>query len=246
MVIVMTSKNKICISLNNIHRVVVKFGVGANGVFKGKNDKSPHFSYQKTDDIYDLISPLLAEENILCLPYVLEEKESIVPTATGQMIRTKVRVEYTFTHVEDGSSVKICAVGEETDTGGKSSSKAMTAAHKAALKQMFLIPKRGSDGTHQPPQPQSTNVRTVQPEKQQQQNIRTVHSEVEERHKSKVITAGQISWIESQVTVIGETVESVLSHFKINNLSELTADNYEKLRKRVVALREMEQSKPAQ
>ncbi|WP_151765817.1 ERF family protein [Acinetobacter colistiniresistens] len=241
----MTTKTKILVAINTIHRVVAEFGVQANGSFSGKWENSPKFSYQKTDDIYELISPLMASENILCLPNVVDEKESIVPTATGQMIRTKVKVEYTFMHAEDGSSVTVSALGEETDTGGKSSSKAMTAAHKAALKQMFLIPKRGAESQNQPPQQQPSNVRTVQTAKAPRQNIRTVHSEVGQTKKEKTVTPGQLSWLSREVAALGMGLDSLLSFYKIDDLSQLPFDKYDHIRKRIVTLKQ-EQLKPAQ
>ncbi|WP_417212017.1 ERF family protein [Acinetobacter venetianus] len=232
----MTTKNKIYQAINNIHRVIVKFGIASNGLFQGRFENSPIFSYQKIDDIYEFISPLMAEENIICLPFVVDAIESVTQTSTGRLIRTKVTVEYTFTHAEDGSSFKVRTIGEETDTGGKSSSKAMTSAHKAALKQIFLIPKHGSDT----PKPSNHAVQNQQfnqnkPARQEKNNIRTVNPE--EQQQPKLITSGQAKWINEQLAALGTDIPNILNHYQINDFAQLKRSDYEKLNKRILNMR---------
>lgn len=245
----MTTKSKIHESLNNIHRVVAELGISAKGKFEGKYANSPQFNYQKTDDIYEFISPLLANENIICLPFVIDAIETVEQTSNGRLIRTKVTVEYTFTHIEDGSFVKVRTIGEDTDTGGRSSAKAMTAAHKIVLKQMFLIPKKGNEQQSRNDsntQQSNNNVRSVKPVKAAQQNIRTVHSEVAQNDKNisetKALTKGQISWLTDQVSLVGMELSAMLNHYKITDLSQLSLSDYEPLRKRIIELRKQTNS----
>lgn len=238
----MTAKIKIHLAINTIHRVIAALGIEKRGKFQGKNANSPHFSYQKIDDIYEVISPLMADENIICIPYVVDQTEVVEQTNTGRLIRTKVTVEYTFTHAEDGSSVKVRTVGEELDTGAKSTIKAMTAAHKTALKQMFLIPQKGSDhNAIDNTQNDANNVNTHKVVATQPP-MRTVHSEVGK--STKLLSKGQVSWLSAQLALVGEDVHKILSHYNVDALSQLSLDAYEPLRKRVIELKN--ERKPAQ
>lgn len=233
----MTAKNKIHLAINTIHRVIAEIGIEKKGEFQGKYANSPHFNYQKIDDIYDLISPLMAKENIICIPYVIDQNEVVDQTSTGRLIRTKVTVEYTFTHVEDGSFIKVRTIGEELDTGAKSTIKAMTAAHKTALKQMFLIPNKGSDqnaNENAQKQSHSNNINSQKPVAPQPP-IKTVHSEVGK--STKLLSQGQASWLSEQLALVGADIGQILSHYNIDNLSQLPLNIYEPIRKRVIELK---------
>lgn len=56
-----------------------------------------------------------------------------------------LRVAFTLTSVEDGSSHTVEAYGEALDAGDKATTKAMSAAYKSAMVQTFCIPVCGSE-----------------------------------------------------------------------------------------------------
>ena len=56
------------------------------------------------------------------------------------LLHVALRVEFTLTSVDDGSSHKVEAYGEALDGGDKATAKAMSAAYKAAMVQTFCIP----------------------------------------------------------------------------------------------------------
>ena len=61
-------------------------------------------------------------------------------TANGKpMLNTTLRVTMRFTHAPSGSFIDVDARGEGSDSGDKSSNKALTGAYKYALRQTFCI-----------------------------------------------------------------------------------------------------------
>jgi ERF superfamily len=66
----------------------------------------------------------------------------------GILIYTTLTMAYTF-YAPDGSNVRAVVVGEAMDTGDKSSNKAMSAALKYALLQIFCVPTEIEDADAQ-------------------------------------------------------------------------------------------------
>lgn len=231
----MTSKSKILESINSIHRAIVATGISKNGSAVIKTQNSEYkFSYQKLDDIYNVISRLIASESIVCIPSVINEVETIEQSGQGRMIRSKITVEYTFTHLDDGSSIVVRSIGEDSDKGSKSTVKAMSAAHKTALKQLFMIPTEGDESNvnnhHSTYQKKSNNDSTYQ---KQSNNI--IEHQIEAGKPDKnIITQGQSVWLSEQIKELGLELSSVLNHYKIQNLSEFPKNSYEELRNNLV------------
>lgn len=238
----MTAKNKILESINSIHRTICAIGVGKRGSAKitTRGGGSYSFNYQKLDDIYDLVSPLLAAENIVCIPSLVDEKESIEQNGQSRMIRSKVTVDYTFTHLEDGSSIVVRSIGEDSDTGSKSTTKAMSAAHKTALKQMFMPPTQGNIKISE--EPTNQNIQTVKPLHnvyEHDSQIQTVNTEAK-----KAISNGQIKWLLDNIATVKMDIQKVFNHYNIQKIEELSSKNFEELRKTIVKRREAINSKP--
>lgn len=242
----MTSKNKILESINSIHRTICAIGVGKRGSAKitTRGGGSYSFTYQKLDDLYDLVSPLLAAENIVCIPSLVDEKESIEQNGQSRMIRSKVTVDYTFTHLEDGSSIVVRSIGEDSDTGSKSTTKAMSAAHKTALKQMFMPPTQGSVTFEESENkmPANQNIQTVKPSHnvyEHDTQIKTVNTETK-----KAISNGQIKWLLDNIATVKMDIQKVFSHYQIQKIEDLSSANFEELRKTIVKRRELTNVKP--
>lgn len=112
--------------------------VGA--ITKGRKNQSQGYAFRGIDDFYNAMQIPLSECGVFFVPEVLES--SIIERATksgGTLIYTTLKVAYTF-YAKDGSSVRTVVIGEAMDSGDKSSNKAMSAALKYALMQVFCIP----------------------------------------------------------------------------------------------------------
>ncbi len=113
--------------------------IGAIG--KDRENKHQKYKFRGIDDVYNSLHEVLAKHKIFTVPNVLKyEREERPSKQGGTLIIMILTVEYTI-FAEDGSSVTSIVIGEAMDAGGdKASNKAMSAAHKYALLQLFCIP----------------------------------------------------------------------------------------------------------
>lgn len=112
--------------------------VGA--IAKDKKNTGQGYNFRGIDDIYNALHKHLAEHKVFVTKEILshnrEERESKKGAATLYSI---IEIRFTY-HAEDGSSIQDTAVGEAMDFGDKASNKAMSAAFKYSLMQVFCIP----------------------------------------------------------------------------------------------------------
>jgi hypothetical protein len=104
------------------------------------NTQGSGYKFRGIDDVYAALQPLLYKHGVFFVPSVLktvrEERQS---KAGGNLIYTVLEVKYTF-FADDGSTFESVVTGEAMDSGDKSSNKAMSAALKYVLLQVFCIP----------------------------------------------------------------------------------------------------------
>ena len=117
------------------------------GISKGRrNTQGSGYNFRGIDDIYNVVSPLLAEHGLCILPRVISrecvERQS---KAGGALFYTSVEVEFDFVCAEDGSMHTVKTFGEAMDSSDKSTNKAMSAAYKYACLQAFAIPTEGDN-----------------------------------------------------------------------------------------------------
>lgn len=108
----------------------------------GKNQRNQQqgFMYRGVDAVMNVFQPLFAKHGIFVVPEVLEShREERQTSRGGNLIYTVLRMKYTF-YAPDGSNVCAIVQGEGMDSADKSSNKAMSAAFKYALFQVFCIP----------------------------------------------------------------------------------------------------------
>ena len=131
----------------------------------GKDSRNPQqgYKYRGIDAVMNAINPALRKAGIFCAPEVLEtHREERTTKAGATLIYSTVTVKYTF-FAEDGSSITATVIGEGMDSGDKSYNKAMSAAFKYALFQVFCIPTEEMvDSETDSPEPQP---RTTAPQK---------------------------------------------------------------------------------
>lgn len=129
--------------------------VGAVG--KNKQNKDQNYKYRGIDDVYNALNPVMSKHGIVIIPNIKERQESEYQTKAGAVWkRVILTMEYTIYCAEDGSSLQTTLIGEGSDNSDKATNKAMSAAMKYLLFQIFCIPTEDlsddADG-NQPPAP---------------------------------------------------------------------------------------------
>lgn len=107
---------------------------------KDKQNSQQHYNYRGIDDVMNALQNILPKYGVFYVPEVLESfREERVSKSGGNNIYTVLKVKYNF-YAEDGSHISAVVQSEGMDSGDKSSNKAMSAACKYALFQVFNIP----------------------------------------------------------------------------------------------------------
>ena len=120
--------------------------VSKTGIAKSSENTQQNYKFRGIDQVYQALSPVLAEHKLCILPRVTDR--NVVERATrsgGTLFYTTLTVEFDFVSAVDGSKHTVCMVGEAMDSGDKSSNKAMSAAYKYACIQTFCIPTEGDN-----------------------------------------------------------------------------------------------------
>lgn len=141
---------KVYQSINAIQAALSKIGITKDG----RNNQGAGYNFRGIDQVYNTLSPLLAEHGLCILPRVVKAEQTERQSAKGSvLIYSYVTMEFDLVSSEDGSKHTICTVGEAFDSGDKSMNKAMSAAYKYAAFQAFAIPTEGDNDadshTHQ-------------------------------------------------------------------------------------------------
>ena len=111
-----------------------------SAVSKSQTNQQQHFRYRGIDDAMNALYPVLAKHGLFLVPEVLDQKREERTTKNGgNLIYSILKVRYTM-YAADGSSVSAVVIGEGMDSADKSSNKAIAAAMKYAIFQMFCIP----------------------------------------------------------------------------------------------------------
>ena len=129
-------------------------------VAKEQFNTQQKFKYRGIDDVMNAIFPVLRKHRLFLVPDVLEQRREERQTRNGgNLIYSILKVRYTM-YTDDGSSVSAVVIGEGMDSADKSSNKAIAAAMKYAIFQIFCIPteeigKADPDG-YSPPESQAS------------------------------------------------------------------------------------------
>lgn len=119
-----------------IPRVMAKVGPIAK---ERRNTQGSGYQFRGIDDVYNALQPILAEEKLFFAPLIeshtREERQS---KSGGHLIYTIIKARFVV-YASDGSCIEACTIGEAMDSGDKSANKAMSAALKYALIQLFCI-----------------------------------------------------------------------------------------------------------
>lgn len=148
-------------SVPQIYSLMSKVMAGIGFIAKGRKNQQQGYSFRGIDDVFSALQPELIKHGVFCVPEV-QHSEQVERQAKsgGVLIYTVMRVKYTF-YAPDGSSVPATVVGEAMDSGDKSSNKAMSAALKYAVLQIFCVPTEAAEDAdyHSPePSPRATKA----------------------------------------------------------------------------------------
>jgi hypothetical protein len=107
---------------------------------KGFN-KFNKYKYATESDVAEKVREVLAEQNVIMLPDVVEHttREHVTRNGNTEYIAT-VKVKFTFIDGDTGEELSIHSSGEGQDSGDKAVYKAITGAQKYALMKAFMIP----------------------------------------------------------------------------------------------------------
>jgi hypothetical protein len=137
-------------AINSVQAALAKVGISK----AHRNSQGAGYNFRGIDDVYNVVSPLLAEHGLCILPRMIsricEERQS---KNGGALFYVTVEAEFDFVCAEDGSKHTVRTFGEAMDPGDKATNKAMSAAYKYAAFQAFAIPTEGDNdadaSTHQ-------------------------------------------------------------------------------------------------
>lgn len=125
---------------NGIYRAIAAVLSDVGAVGKDGQNAFDKYRYRSIDAVMNAMHPAMAKYGVFVMPEVLEQsREERGSRNGGVLIYSIIKVRYTF-YAEDGSSLTATVIGEGMDKGDKSVNKAMSAAFKYALFQVFCIP----------------------------------------------------------------------------------------------------------
>jgi hypothetical protein len=184
----------------------VQAALAKTGIAKDRTNTFDKYQFRGIDDIYNALSPLLAEHGLCILPRILK-RESIERESQkgGALFYVTVEAEFDFVAAEDGSKHTVRTFGEAMDRGDKATNKAMSAAYKYAAFQAFAIPTEGdNDADAQTHQVKPTVIKATD-------GIET-HLTAEQRQEMDSIAAYMVECHES-----GKDLDAIRVYYEIED-----------------------------
>jgi hypothetical protein len=156
-----------------IFSLIPKIMAEVGAIEKSKKNAQQGYKFRGIDDVFAAFQPVLAKHGVFYVPDVLNAITTDRVTKAGSsLIYTNLTVAYTF-FAPDGSSVRSVVVGEAMDMADKSSNKAMSAALKYALLQIFCVPTEAMEDadaeTHDNSHRREASAQQQQQQRQSQQ-----------------------------------------------------------------------------
>lgn len=135
--------------------VAVMAKIGKEGISKDRSNQQQGYKFRGIDDVYNALSPILSENNLLLIPTVISENRREGQTKNGGVLfYVTLRIQYDIISALDGSRVTSVVSGEAMDSADKATNKALSAAYKYLCMQLFCIPTEADNDadkmTHEP------------------------------------------------------------------------------------------------
>lgn len=130
---------KVYAAINDVQAALAKKGIG-----KGRRNDQQNYAFRGIDDVYNVLSPLLAAHKLSILPRVLSRQlTERQARGGGALFSVALEVEFDIVCSTDGSKHTVKVYGEAMDSADKATNKAMSAAYKYAAFMTFAIPVVG-------------------------------------------------------------------------------------------------------
>lgn len=143
----------------SIHERMVAILKELPPVGKDQRNQQQGFMFRGHDDVMNALNPLLGKHGVFVSPDVLERVPSQRTTSKGGvMFEVNLHVRFRF-YGALGDYVEASAWGEGTDSGDKSTNKAMTMAFKNVLNQVFAISNKETQDADADTPPESVDSR---------------------------------------------------------------------------------------
>lgn len=125
----------------------VQGALAKHGIAKDRtNTQGTGYKFRGIDDVYNSLSPLLAEHGLCILPRMISRDVVERKSSKGNaLFYVTVEAEFDFVAVADDSKHTVRTFGEAMDSGDKATNKAMSAAYKYAAFLAFAIPTEGDN-----------------------------------------------------------------------------------------------------
>lgn len=193
------------------------------------NHQQQGYKYRGIDAVVNALNPALRKAKVFASPEVLETTREERRTAKGGLLIYSVaKVKYTF-FAADGTSVSAIVIGEGMDSGDKSMNKAMSAAYKYALCQVFCIPTEEMvdsevDSPQLMPRDQHSNGTTVIENPTAADVAKLAADTAAQLSAPKMIDnaqAARIQVLAKEKNILGA---EIFKRYKVDSLNKLTAE----------------------
>lgn len=122
-----------------IHSLIPEVMKQVGSIKKENTNQHQRYQFRSIDQFYASLQPVFADLGIFIYPQTEETIREERQARSGIMIWTVLKIRYTIMGPE-GDKIEPIVVGEAFDSGDKGCNKAMSAALKYLLTQVFLIP----------------------------------------------------------------------------------------------------------
>lgn len=121
----------------------VMHDIGQIGVGKGDYNRQQNYYFRGIDAFVQALSPILSRHGVICVPRVTDHLHEVHPTSSGgRQIMVFLTVAWRI-YGPRGDFIEAITVGQAFDSGDKAANKAMSAAFKYLLGQVFAVPNIG-------------------------------------------------------------------------------------------------------
>lgn len=124
-----------------IHKKIIEVMALVGAISKDRKNDQQGYKFRGIEDVYNEFHPHFGKSGLFSVPRVISKEQEIFQNKNGtRMTEVILGVEFDFT-AEDGSFVTVGPIySQGLDSGDKAYNKAMSAAHKYAFIQLFVIP----------------------------------------------------------------------------------------------------------
>lgn len=121
---------------------VISSELARHGIAKQQYHDHSRFYFRGIDDVYNALAGLLVSARVQVVPGVESVDHQLVTTSNGKAaMHVFVHVTYKLVNVDDtGDFMELKMIGEGFDTADKALNKALSAAYKLTVFQLFCVP----------------------------------------------------------------------------------------------------------